>query len=503
MRFDTSSTRCRVVAGAVFLVLASVSGASVVEPAHVVFVHPDGASLNAWNAARAYWVGPDSVLAWDRMPEMAVYRGPMADQIGATSNGGATTHAFGVRVRGEGSFGRDGSHNNARAIRAADGFDGSVLREAALAGHPVGLVNDGDLPEPGTGCFFAEADHRDLADEIARQFVDGRPGHEHEDVRPVVALGGGEAFFLPQGTRPCGETLDPDCVAHVDPIDGTTARRTDGRNLVRELLDDGWVVLRTRAEFDAAAARLAREPDWTPRVLGLFAAADIFNDTREEVLIDRGLVRDAPPADDPRAGRLVDCGTAAPGHGFDPPRAEEMHAFALEVLRRHSERAGRPFLLVTEIESVDNMGNSNNAMGTLLALRSSDRVIAETLDFVAREPRTLVFTAADSDASGLQVVEPLESLSVNPTGRAEDEQRVEPDGVMGRGTAPFVAAPDAAGTAFEFYVAWTGTKDFAGAILSRFAGHRAEEIGRRFSTGFGNDHVYHVIRCVLFGEDLP
>jgi len=89
------------------------------QPANVIFVHPDGAALNSWNAARTYWKGPDGRLAWDLMPEMLVYRGHMSDRLGATSNGGATAHAFGQRVKGGGSFGRDGSREESVEITAA------------------------------------------------------------------------------------------------------------------------------------------------------------------------------------------------------------------------------------------------------------------------------------------------------------------------------------------------------------------------------------------------
>ena len=483
--------------------LVALAGTTVVraqEPAHVIFVHPDGSSLNAWNAARAYWSGPDGELAWDRLPVLAVYRGQMADRLGGTSNGGATTHAFGVKVRGQGSFGRDGARDDARPILSASGFAGSVLREAAAAGHPVGVVNDGDLPEPGTGAFWAEVGHRDQATEIARQLLDGRPGHEGVDTPPVVALGGGEAFFLPKGTPPCGDEVTPDCAVHVDPVDGRTAQRDDGRNLVREFLDAGHEVLRTRAEFERFRARLEADAEWTPRVLGLFAADDLFNDVSEERLLALGLVR--IPAD-PREGDLLLYGSEAGRHGHDPPRASEMHAVALELLRRHAERAGKPFLLITEVESCDNFGNQNNAIGTLVALRDTDRLIAATAAFIAREPRTFVLTAADSDASSLQLVSPpAERVSVNPTGVGAEDVLAPTDGPRGRASGVFVAAPDRLGRAMEFRMAWIGKDDVHGAILARAAGWRASEVGAHYAAHLSNTDVYTVLRGVLFGEAL-
>lgn len=75
---------------------------------NVIFIHPDGAGPNHWAAARIYWYGPDALSPWDTLPQMAAYRGHMADILTGTSNGGATTHAFGYKVEGPGSLGKDG-----------------------------------------------------------------------------------------------------------------------------------------------------------------------------------------------------------------------------------------------------------------------------------------------------------------------------------------------------------------------------------------------------------
>ena len=55
-------------------------------------------------------------------------RSAVAKQQGLTmsSNGGATTHAFGFKVQAEDSFGQDGS----RSITALSGYRGSIMREA-------------------------------------------------------------------------------------------------------------------------------------------------------------------------------------------------------------------------------------------------------------------------------------------------------------------------------------------------------------------------------------
>ncbi len=473
----------------------------------MIFIHPDGAGPNHWAAARMYWSGPDEVSGWDRLPNMASYRGHMTDRLTGTSNGGATVHAFGYKVLGPGSFGKDGGGDEARDILALSGYPGSILREAANRGYPTGVVNDGDLPEPGTGVFFAEVENRNLSNEIARQLIDGRPGFELEDKPLVVAMGGGEGFFLPQDTPLCTAVVAPDCAVHVDQVSGNGPAREDGRNLVQEAMAKGWVVLRTRDEFDAFRTDLAARPSWTPRVLGLFARDDIFNDVPEERLLALGLIDDTRSADDKR-GRIISHGSTPGTLGYNPPTAAEMTEVALEILDRWSRVSpGRkPFFLVSEVESVDNMGNNNNAIGTLVGLEHANGVINAALDYLERDRRTLIMTAADSDAGGLQVVSTSDeiagSLNYNPTGDSAQNVSVPLDGIAGRGSATFVAAPDQFGQELRFAVSWISTPDVAGGIVSRAAGLNAALLNGSLASRFDNIDIYRLAYLTLFGKGL-
>jgi len=543
---------------------------------NVIFVHPDGAGLSHWSAARMYWQGPDGSLQWDKLPHMAVYRGHLSDQLTATSNGGATAHAFGVKVQGPDSYGKD----RGRPIRALSGYPGSILREAAFRGHPVGVINDGDVSgEPGSGAFLAETDNRYQTEEQALQILGGRPGFDggtpgdisDGEPDPVVVLGGGERYFLPQETPICAETITPDCAVHLDPVTGDGPARSDGRNLIREALQDGWTVIRTRREFEALSARLQAQPRYAPKVLGLFAADDTFNDEEEEELVNRGLMRkatDSPPTEGPKAGRLLCWGSPPGSAGFKPPTAAEMTALALTILDRRTRLyEKKPFMLVVEVESTDNFANRNNAIGTLRALRRADAVIGAARSFEDRSGRrqdptagfpTLLLTAADSDAAGLQVLalrkpavesiyNPLEceqqpkpnrrsicrrsgnivsDTAVNPKSSAFRARGTPVDGIEGRRTAPFLAGPDALQPArpfadrdgsglnsygggsvsaapLPFAVAWAGVPDFAGGILARAQGLNAERLRTEFFERFDNTDVYRLMYATLFGQSLP
>jgi alkaline phosphatase len=76
----------------------------------------------------------------------------MADSLSATSNGGATSHAYGIKVPSN-AFGTDGK-SSTRPL-AANGEQGSLMHEAMRRGVRTGLVNSGSVIEPGTACFVA------------------------------------------------------------------------------------------------------------------------------------------------------------------------------------------------------------------------------------------------------------------------------------------------------------------------------------------------------------
>jgi alkaline phosphatase len=317
------------------------SRASSGELGNVIFFHPDGMGVNTWGAVRMMTVGPDGRLNWDKLPHMAVYTGHMKDRLTSTSHGGATTHAYGVKVLAD-SYGMDGKE----PLTSASGFDGSILQEAQAAGLAVGLVNSGTITEPGSGVFAASHPERYAHEPIALQILES--GAE-------VILGGGEKYFVPAGA---------------EGVHGPGAR-TDGRDLIAEARDRGYTVVRTREE-------LLSLPDTVTKLLGLFASYHTFNDQPEERLLGNGLV--AWPE--------------------EVPTIAEMTQVALDVL----SRSGRRFFLASEEEGTDNMANANHAMGEIQAGQRADQAIGVIRAFIAENPNTLMVMTSDSDAGGMQVL---------------------------------------------------------------------------------------------------
>lgn len=507
----------------------------------VIFFHPDGTGFNHWQAARLYFKGADGSLNWDRLPYMAAYRGHMANVITGTSNGGATTHAFGYKVDGLGSFGKDGDGNLGldRPINALSGYPGSIMREAANAGIPVGVVNDGHIGEPGTGVFLAEVGNRNNWQEITRQMILGRDGMNDAD--PWVIMGGGEA-----DTRPADATLTHRNVNQERgaPVDSRASLRTDALDLEAAwnakgrgdlsndpMKQDDYVVVKTRADFERLRNALKRHPHYAPRVLGVFAFQDLFNDRNEQDLINRGFLRAGlePGEVGPAPGkqsRIVlwgDYDLAQPG--YNPPTFAEMTEVAITILDRAARQQRNPkarrFLLVAEQEANDNFGNNDNAVGMLQAMRDTDQAIGIARRYLDRNPRTLILTAADSDAGGMQVVSPRKSGVTPPTnvvapgelpdnagtananpGSGQESVSNFVDGVEGRETPLFVTEPDQFGSRLQFGILWPGTGDYSGGILSRADGLNGELLTDVFSRRFDNIDVYRMMHLTLFGRLL-
>lgn len=375
-------------------------------PPNVVFLHPDGMGANTWTAIRLNEVGPDGALAWDQLPGVALYKGPMLDSVTASSNGGATSHAWGVRAKSDSLGMIDG------AIVPRNGAGGAkpLMLEAKAAGRAIGIVNSASVTDAGTGGMLASVKNRREHAEIAAQMLAAGPD---------VLLGGGERFFLPDG---------------VMGVYGAGVR-TDGRNLIEEARALGYRIVRTRAEL----AEAVRTPG---KVLGLFATTDTFNEGGEEFL------------------RVINRPLYAP----EAPRFDEMVAAAMTIL--DSLAKGRGYFLVAEEEATDNFGGDNNAAGVLEAGAGANRAIA--LASTRLSDRDFLLVASDSDCGGLQATGDDVEVGVALPPRWENGAPV--DGVGGAGGVPFLAQPNAQGVRLPFAISWASDSDMSGGGVVRWRG---------------------------------
>ncbi len=305
-----------------------------------IFYHPDGMGLNSWGALRLFLSGGTQPLAWDGLPAQSVYVGTLRDNLTGTSHGGATTHAYGIKVAAN-SFGMDAD----KPLISASGFNGSIVEEAIEKGFQVALVQSGNITEPGTAAFVASVPNRQMHAEIALQVMESKA---------TIILSGGETWLLPAG------------------VEGQFGKgqREDGRDLISEAKASGYYVVYTKDG-------LRKIPEGVKRVLGVFATNHSFNDKPEAELQKLGLPLYSPTA----------------------PSIAEMMDAALSFLLRSE----KPFLMIAEEEGTDNFSNVNNAAGFLEAAQRADEGVAKLRDFIAQNPNVFMLMAADSEAGGLLI----------------------------------------------------------------------------------------------------
>jgi alkaline phosphatase len=425
----------------IFIASCTAPGNNTSSQGNVIFIHPDGTSPSHWGAARMLYKGPDGRLNWDKMSNLGVYLGHMKNQLTATSNGGAVTHATGVKVNAD-SFGLD---ETLKPVVAADGQPKTIMEEAIASGKATAIINSGMIHEPGTGAFVAKAPHRRLFAEITKQIVESNVD---------VIMGGGEMWYLPKGTA--GRHAKPE-----------QSQRGDNVNLIEVAKKKGYTVVYTRDE-------LLKLPANTKKVLGVFAADDTYNDFPEEALKTQNLPLYVPTA--PTVGEMLDV-----------------------TLRILSEKRNN-FLVVLEEEGTDNFGNFNNAAGTLEAMKRADDAVGVAMKFIEKNPNTLLLTAADSDAGGLEVVGVTErDFPLDKPLPEKGENGAPWDGREGTKTLPFVSAADKQGKRFPFAIAWSGFGDNTGAIVSKAHGLNADKL----PTTVDNTDIYRLMYRTLFGKELP
>lgn len=409
---------------------------SVYEKGNVIFIHPDGTGLADWNALRILKVGPDNDLNWDKMNSVGLYQGHLRNGVTASSNAGATIHAYGVKADVD-DF---GMIDNQIPV-ARSGKKLSIMKEAMQQGIYTGLINSGSIEEPGTAVFVSSNVKRGNYNEIAKDVI--QSGVD-------LIFCGGEDFLLPEGVR--GKHSE-------------SGKRKDGLNLIEWAKSNGYKVIYTKEElfkisFDER------------KILGVFSARSTFNDRTEEELKSKGLPNFNPTA----------------------PTVAEMTKFALEFLSRKGQ-----FFLVVEEEGSDNFGNRNNANGKLEALSNADEAIGFALEFIQKNPNTLLVTASDSEAGGMEVMGyEIENISENNPLPERDANGSPIDGREGTGTLPFISAPDRNGNRFPFAISWSCYGDVSGGVVARAHGLHSEKMKGKID----NTDIYRFMYLGLFGKWL-
>jgi alkaline phosphatase len=401
---------------------------------NVIFIHPDGLGLSNWTAARIYYYGPDGYLHWDRLPYIGLYRGHIKNSLTASSQAGASIHAYGVKVSDDAYGMEDGIQ-----IRALSGNNKSLMQEAMDSGVKVGVVNSGSIVEPGTGVFLASEIAREFSESIAEKIIFSGAS---------VILSGGEEWLIPNTMKG----------RH-----GAKGKRTDGRNLITEIKDSGYIVVYDKDELMAIDAG-------EDKVLGVFSTGNTFNDKSEEDLLKEGL----------------------PLYWANSPTLAEMTKKAIEILSFGENQ----FFLIVEEEGTDNFGNVNNASGTLTAIKRADDAIGIAATFLEQNPNTLIITCSDSEAGGMGLLGKPDGINFRKPVRRE-KNGAPADGIYGDSSNVFWSGPDKYGNIFPFRINWSTNSDISGGLIARSNGINAHML----TTNFDNSDIYRVMYKTLFGND--
>jgi alkaline phosphatase len=406
------------------------------ETGNVIFFHPDGSSLAMWNAIRVLYYGPGEELNWDRLSNIGLYQGYMTNTLTASSEGGATIHAYGVKVELL-SYGMDGKE----PLTSRSGNYMSIMQEAMKNGFRAGIINSGTIVEPGTGVFVTSDVSRGNEEAIAKKIIESGAD---------LIFSGGEHVLLPKGVQ--GKF--------------GIGKREDGLNLIEIAEQMGYNIIYNKEELFSTSTDVEK-------ILGVFASRHTFNDKSEEELFELGL----------------------PNYLDSAPTLAEMTDFAIQFLAKDDSK----FFLVVEEEGTDNFGNANNANGTFEALKRADDAIGIALDFMDENPKTLIITAADSEAGGLEIYGFLEKDMQRDKPLPEKSKNGAPlDGVNGTETLPFLTGKDNNGNRFPFAVAWSTSDDVFGSVIAKAEGLNAELMNGKID----NTDIYRIMYTTLFGKLL-
>lgn len=418
---------CLLLAGyALFAGTGALAAPTGEEKRNVIFIHPDGTAQAHFTAARLLHYGPDGVLNWDRLPHVAVYKTHIHDNLQSGSVAGAVAHASGIKTK----FNYYGLDPKKKQLR-------TVLEDARDAGFATGLVNSGAISEPGTGVFVANVESRRDHAEISKQILESNV---------IVILGGGEKWFLPEGTKG----------RHGDGV------RKDGLNLIKKAKAAGYTIVYTRDEL------LRVNPATTTKLLGLFASHHTFNDEPEEYLYKNNL----------------------PLYWDYSPTVAEMTDVAIQILSRKSDKG---FALMIEEEGTDNFPNNNNAEGMIKAVKRADDSIGIALRFARSNDNTLVITASDTNAGGPAILtNTVEKMPLAKMLASRDKNGAPIDG-MGQLQGKVPGVPFMTPCGFPFAISWATLNDEGGGIIARAYGTN----GSLVSGTIDNTDIYRIMRFTL------
>ena len=332
----------------------------VQKPFGIILIIGEGLAPERIALTRVYVGGSDARLALDGMPNVALVTNHSRDFAVSDQAAAATALATGVKV-----------NNRSLSVDPSGKPLASILELAHSRGRATGLVTNGSPTNGTCAAFYAHTTNANDIDQVARQLVEGG--------RIDLCLGMSATEFLPQAKQ---------------------GQRQDDRDLLLELRQNGFDVVRTRAELESI-------PIWRrPKLFGAFGNGDDS--------VDQGAWNDEPALSD-------------------------MVRRAIELLQYNQ----RGYLLIVDAARMRKAAETNNAEKTLTETAELDRALSTAQRYAG--PRSTIIVCGDTAIGGLHANgfpfrkdSGIALLGLNPSGEPWMTWATGPKGVQsyGAGKSP-------------------------------------------------------------------
>ena len=329
----------------------------VQKPFGIILVIGEGLAPERIALTRVYLGGSDARLALDGMPHVALVTNHSRDFAVSDQAAAASALATGVKV-----------NNRSLSVDPTGKPLASILELAHSRGRATGLVTNGSLTNATCAAFFAHATNANDIDQVASQLVEGG--------KIDLCLGMSAAEFLPQAKQ---------------------GQRQDNRDLLLGLRQNGFDVVRTRAELESI-------PVWRrPKLFGAFGDGD--NGSNQ-------------------------------GAWNDEPALSDMVRRSIELLQYNQ----RGYLLVVDAARMRKAAEMNNAEKTLTETAELDRTVSTAQRYAG--PNSTVIVCGDTAIGGLHANgfpfrkdSGIALLGLNPSGEPWMTWAAGPKGVQSYGAA--------------------------------------------------------------------
>ncbi len=406
------------------------------EPPGVIFIVPDGLSPGVWGTVRAVSAGYMNSTNLDRMPHTAVYSTYSANSWITDSAASMTAMMTGVKTdNGIIDQSADAVYKEGAGVQLE-----SLMEYASKRGWATGIVSTTTVCHATPAACYADHYDRGQYEEIAAQLVDG-------EFTPDLILGGGRKYMRPKH--------------YLDPEAGEFCTRSDGRDLVEELVSRGYEY------FNSYSGFLEWNPAKQSKVLGLFEYKHMQYefDRREDML-------------------------------GEPP-LWEMTEKALKAL----ECAPQGFFLMVEAGRIDHAAHDNDDARLLYDCIAFDKTVGAAMKFLERRSNTLLLIAADhgcGGATGVGVKIKGDSIKVTgiPGPYRDDDGDGFPDNLDVENPLVLGWSSNPATLGFE-----PGSKSYYGSHTSEDCIAFAAGTGSEMVRGtMDNTDLYRIMKKVIDGE---